>query len=166
MTDPAPSAPTSAPTLLRWLARWRDLDAGQRGFLLQSLLWLPLIRTALRLTGVQRTRHWLERRFPETGIAPVDAVAIAHAESVAQLVDIAGRRGLIRATCLPQALLVYSRLRRDGYRPLLQIGVRKQQGRIDAHAWVALGGVALGQTALVHQPFAGLQAVADHTDPE
>ena len=62
---------------------------------------------------------------------------------------------MIAATCLRQALLVHWLLRRRGFSPELKLGVRKQADAFDAHAWVELQGVALGQGELTHVPFAG-----------
>ena len=52
------------------------------------------------------------------------------------------------------------KLLRRGFAPELKIGVRKQDGAFDAHAWVELQGVALGQSELVHQVFSVDQRVA------
>lgn len=49
------------------------------------------------------------------------------------------------ANCLPQAMTLDVLLRRDGYRPKLQIGVaRGSQGEFQAHAWVEVEGNAHG----------------------
>jgi hypothetical protein len=62
-------------------------------------------------------------------------------------------RGALPATCLRQSLLIYWLLRRRGFDPELKLGVRKEQAGFDAHAWVELQGVALGQADLAHSPF-------------
>ena len=41
-----------------------------------------------------------------------------------------------RATCLAQAVALHRLLSRYGYRSNVQIGVRSDGGRFDAHAWV------------------------------
>ena len=85
---------------------------------------------------------------------PVDPPALEHAERVAKLANIAGRRGVLHATCLPQALLVQWWLRRQGWDAKLKLGTRKQDGHFDAHAWVELDKQALAQKDLEHVPFA------------
>lgn len=140
------------------LARWRSLAWDERRWLLLCLLLLPLMRLALRWFGLRRTQLWLEQRYPEVADSAPDAQQLAKVQARAHLAAIAGRRGPIAATCLPQALLIYASLRRMGLRPLLQIGMRKQGERFDAHAWVELGGQALGQASLEHRAFAGLHA--------
>ncbi len=115
--------------------------------LLALMSTLPIVATSLRFAGYVRTRRWLERisRHPQPHVA--SEAELAAAERLAELASIAGRRGLISATCLRQSLLVYALLRRRGLQPELKIGVRKQGGEMDAHAWVAVGAISLGAFA-------------------
>jgi hypothetical protein len=41
-----------------------------------------------------------------------------------------------RATCLTQALVLHILLRREGLQSTIRIGVRKDAGHFEAHAWV------------------------------
>jgi hypothetical protein len=134
-------------------ARWRELPTGERWLLLGLMGGLMAIAVLLRVFGVVRARRWLEG-FPQNA-APRQANSddLRTAQRLAHLADIAGRRGAINATCLRQSLLIYWLLRRRGLAPELKIGVRKEEGRFDAHAWVELQGVALGQANLTHSPF-------------
>ena len=80
---------------------------------------------------------------------------------MAELAALAGSRGHYRNTCLRQALVVEWWLRRRGLPASLCIGARKHDdGRLDAHAWVELGGVALAQADLGHAPFSQLDSVS------
>lgn len=137
----------------RRLARWLELPPGDRWRLLGLMLGLPAIAALLRVSGLVRTRHWLERLSQNAGTHHVRPADLQAAEELARLADIAGRRGTITATCLRQSLLIYGLLRRRGFAPELKIGVRKEGAGFDAHAWVELQGVALGQANLVHSPF-------------
>jgi hypothetical protein len=47
------------------------------------------------------------------------------------------------AHCLPRALVAQLLLRRRGLDPVLRFGVRKDAGRLDAHAWLELDGAPL-----------------------
>ena len=52
-----------------------------------------------------------------------------------------------RPLCLPQAVALRWMLRRRGYRPIVVLGVRRQEGKrgVDAHAWLVEGErVAIG----------------------
>lgn len=146
-----------------------------------ALLGLPLVELSLALRGYVATRGWIERNTARAvAIARVDAAALiatdavggidaraagpaattsitalqlAAAQRTAALVAIAGRNGPIAATCLRQSLLVWWLLRRRGVDARLQLGVRRTQGAVDAHAWVELDGVALAPGPIEHQAF-------------
>ena len=138
----------------RRFARWLELVPSDRWRLLGLMVALPAISALLRLFGVVRTRRWLERVSTNAAPRHADATELQLAERLTKLAGIAGRRGAITATCLRQALLVYCLLRRRGFAPTLMLGVRKLEESFDAHAWVDLQGVQLGQTELAHTPFA------------
>lgn len=163
MSDPAArAAPPRPPS--GWLAGWRKLAGAERRWLLHCLVWLPIIRASLRLRGLKRTRKWLDdRAAAETG--PPGPGDLAQAWRLAELAAVAGRRGPIAATCLPQALLVNARLRQRGFPSELQFGVRRRGNRLDAHAWVELAGVALAQSEPSHAPLTAAGAPAQPPPP-
>jgi hypothetical protein len=134
------------------LRRWRDLDGRQRAWLVVFVAVLPVIRLSLRTRGYTRTRATVERWTRNAGIRKPSRRDLQSAEDLARLAQIAGRRGVTVATCLPQALAVYAAIRRRGLAPALQIGVRKQDDRFEAHAWVELAGIPLAQPGLDHTP--------------
>jgi len=135
------------------LARLRAMSMRERFQLCWMAATLPLIHGALNAFGYARTRAWLERRsrHPARRIATPADLESAH--SAARIAAIAGRRGMVTATCLRQALLLHWLLRRRGLQPELRIGVRKQGEALDAHAWVELEGHPLQQSPIVHTPF-------------
>jgi len=135
------------------LARWLELAPNERWLLLGLMLGLPAVTLLLRVFGFVRTRDWLERRSRKPSSRLATADDLHSAERLAQLADIAGRRGAVTVTCLRQSLLVWCLLRRRGLDPELKLGVRKERTSFDAHAWVELQGVALAQTDLAHSPF-------------
>lgn len=54
-----------------------------------------------------------------------------------------------RATCLTQALALHILLRREGLPSRIRIGVAKDAGQFEAHAWVeSLGRVVIGDSGL------------------
>ncbi len=111
---------------------------------------LPAISLGLSLFGYVRMRRWIERMSARDVVRDATTGDISGAQRLARLAAIAGRHGPIEATCLRQSLLLHFLLRRKRLAPELIIGVRKQDGAFDAHAWVQLGGVALGQQDLAH----------------
>ena len=137
----------------RRLRAWWNLPSAEKLGFLWILIGLPMVSLLLRLAGYVRARCWLERLSSRASPRRASAADLQAAERLAQLIDIAGRRGLVNATCLRQALLIHFLLRRRGFSPELKIGVRREQARLDAHAWVELQGMALGQPKLAHQPF-------------
>jgi hypothetical protein len=135
------------------LSRWWELAPNERWLLLGLMGGLPIVSALLRTAGVMRTRRWLERFSRNSAPRPANADDLLSAQRLATLADIAGRRGPIGATCLRQSLLIYFLLRRRGLAPELKLGVRKEQAAFDAHAWVELQSLALGQLDLAHTPF-------------
>lgn len=141
-------------SLARNLAKWRALSRADRLTLLGLAALLPAIDISLRVAGLRRTQRWLglADRAASTGTA--NAASIATGERVAHLAAIAGAHGVYRNTCLRQALAVQWLLRRRGLDGALRLGARKMpDGAFEAHAWVELAGVPLGQPGLLHTPF-------------
>jgi hypothetical protein len=136
------------------IRRWGDLNGRQRAWLAFFAAALPLLRLSLRTRGYSDTREWVERWTASGGQRQPSRADVQGANDLARLAQIAGRRGVVAASCLPQALAVYGALRRRGLAPELRIGVRKQDGRFEAHAWVELAGIALSQPNLDHTPLA------------
>ncbi|MBI4913937.1 MAG: lasso peptide biosynthesis B2 protein [Acidobacteria bacterium] len=133
--------------------RWRALSWGERRLLLGLAFLLPAVAGLVRLAGVGRARRCLERCSSVPVPRAATAVEILAGQRLALLAGMAGRRGLLRATCLRQALAVHFILRRRGLAPCLRIGVRRREGRLDAHAWVELEGVPLDPSPLDHLAF-------------
>ena len=132
---------------------WLMLTGSQRVGLVAIMFALIPIAAALRLFGYRRTRRWLERHAPNAGSRCASPDDLAAAQGLARLASIAGRHSLIEVTCLRQSLLVFWLLRRRGLNAEIKLGVRKQDGTLDAHAWVELDGLALAQPDLAHHPF-------------
>lgn len=139
-------------SISRSIRRWQELDQRQRVWLAVFVAMLPLLQLSLRIRGFERTRALIERLTERAGQRQPSRRDLFAANDLAWLAQIAGRRGLLAATCLPQALAVYGAIRRRGLDPVLQIGVRKQQGRFEAHAWVELASLPLAQPVLDHMP--------------
>ena len=70
------------------------------------------------------------------------------------LVNTAARHALGPATCLTRSLLLRWLLHRRGAQTDLRIGVKLDQGRLDAHAWVEAGGIPLNDSPDVAERFA------------
>lgn len=135
------------------LRRWWSRPPSERWPLLFLALSLPLVAGMLRISSLARTRsllHWLAGHGPRRAATEIE---LEQAERLAQMAAIAGRRGLLSATCLRQAVLVEYLLLRRGLTPVLRLGARRLEGRFEAHAWVELEGRALAQAGLDYSPF-------------
>ena len=137
------------------LNQWLALSAHERLTLLGLMVLLPLLRLGLLLAGFERMQALATR--PASADAKSRSIdpelALAEAERLARLVAIAGRRGPLAASCLPQALAIFWLLTRRGLAPRIRFGVCHTGQDLLAHAWVELQGVALadgdrGQTPL------------------
>ena len=78
------------------------------------------------------------------------------ARAAGRMVKIAGRRGVFKATCLPQSLVLWYLLRRQGISAELRIGVRKEMDRLQGHAWVEVAESAINEDTDVARGFAVL----------
>ena len=128
----------------RRLRGWLALSGRERTQFLGLAAALAVVHASLALVGYVRTRRWVERI--SAGGAGRAAVAddLHAARRLAQLAQIAGRRGAVRASCLRQALVLHGWLRRRGLNPEIVIGVRRDGvAPLDAHAWIELDGAAI-----------------------
>lgn len=132
------------------MRQWLALSHAERMAVMAMMLALPVISLGMQLFGYVRMRRWIERASSHEAPRNAASSDIAHGERLARLAAIAGRHGPITATCLRQSLLLHFLLRRRHLSPELMIGVRRQGSVVDAHAWVQLSGIALGQRQLAH----------------
>lgn len=136
----------------RPLARWWALPARDRLLFASLLFALPLMSACLRLLGYRRTLAMVESRSGMPARHSATAAERDRALRLAGLLAVAGRHGL-RATCLPQAMLLHLLLRRRGLDPQLKLGVRRTEAGPDMHAWVELEGDSLDTLPSTHRAF-------------
>ena len=113
--------------------RFSGLAQSRKIALLHTLAATLIIRSALSLFSLQKILQTLQRLSNrEQAGKPFDREDILYAAAVI------GRR-LPFATCLVSGLAGQYLLSRNGYRPTLHIGVKKETDKIlMAHAWVTL----------------------------
>lgn len=131
------------------------MPARDKCLLITLMALLPCVHGALAVFRIRRVRHWLERTSSRRAVVPCTPERLADAQRLAELAAIAGRRRVVGASCLRQALLVWWWLRRRGLAPELRIGTLGTGVDFAAHAWVELDGVPLAQADLRHRPIAG-----------
>ena len=122
------------------LRLWRaftSLDPEARGLVVEAAMLLGFVSIGLRTMPFGSLRRTLDRyaaRRPRERRSSRSDVGWA--------VNAAGRR-LPGRTCLIEALAADVMLRRRGYEPRLQLGVRKSSDPsrpVDAHAWIECDG--------------------------
>jgi hypothetical protein len=147
---------------------WR-LSWAERGWLAQAWLMLHGVALALRWASFQRVYGLLERWPAGAGRALEDEGQILlRAHAIVRLAWGAAAWSVHRPTCLHRSLAVWWLLRRQGIASELRIGVRMEQGRFEAHAWVERAGVALNDGSDVGLRFAafeGLLSACTKTSP-
>ena len=127
--------------------------------LAQAVLLLPIAALGVKLAGLRRMQAVLARA--RDSVSPPRA----HPATVARMVSIAQRHGPYRARCLAAALTLQAILRRSGLDAQLRLGVRKRDGRLEAHAWIEHEGVALMEAHDVRQHFDAFDAAIGPSPP-
>jgi hypothetical protein len=108
--------------------------------LCQASVLLTLAEVSVRIWSLKTILHALERRTARAQAASGGAPASEMIMTLARLVELADRHGLFRPSCLRQALVVAWLLGRRGAATSLRIGVTKEDGQLQAHAWLEVPG--------------------------
>jgi hypothetical protein len=129
---------------MRKVRRLFELSGRERSLLRQALWMLPLARVSLALCGFNRTSQLFQRLatvWPRVvHEREVEAITLA----TTRMVRAAAVNGMCRATCLPRSLVASTLLRRVGLDPILRLGAMKKDGVVEAHAWLVLGALTIG----------------------
>ena len=136
------------------LAKFAALPWPERRTLLTAMVLLPLFWLGLQCFGLGRMQAWLQRPTPATDAS----LSMNEIARLAALVNSAAGLAPIPATCLTRSLLLGWMLQRRGVTSQLRIGVRMNQGKLDAHAWVEYAGVPINDQPDVGQQFAAFQS--------
>jgi hypothetical protein len=140
------------------LRRFNALERPARGLFLRGALLLPLVSLSLRLRGFRSTQAMLERFF-KTASTEKDSPAQRERVALAvRMMHAAVRYGIGQPSCLEESLVLGWLLGRQGVVTELRIGIRKEDGKFGAHAWVELDGTALNQPDGQHQHYAAFDA--------
>jgi hypothetical protein len=121
--------------------KWRSLPFAEKWLTIQALCALPLVWLSLRLFGFGRTTQRLQHT-----VAPSPTDTISPAQCVA-VVQRAARLLPGQFTCLPRSLTLAWLLQRHGHAAIVRLGVRRENALLQAHAWVEIDGVPVGDSA-------------------
>jgi Transglutaminase-like superfamily len=118
-----------------------------------ALLLADVVLRTFSLPRAQRSLNAFLSRVSPAGLPELE---------LARLVDAAARHHVLPMRCLHRALVLQGLLAREGLLSDLRIGVRKEQGRVLAHAWLERAGIPLAEsreTVSLFQPLAPVQEV-------
>lgn len=144
--------------MLKSLRRFRALERPQQALFLRALALLPLVSLSLRVRGFHSTRRTLERYLADARPSRDPGSAERQAALTADLIRAADRHGLVHPSCLAKSLTLWWLLGRQGISSTLRIGIRKENGKFEAHAWVEREGRALHEPEEPHRHYAAFDA--------
>ncbi len=127
-----------------WQARLRGLSLTEIGLLLEAQRELLACQIAKWRRPVGELLDWNE----VTGEQDVPtAPSVQALRSVGWAVTRAASYGVFRPKCLVRSLAIQRMLRRRGVAgSTIRIGVRLCNGEFNAHAWVEVGGLVIGDS--------------------
>ena len=124
----------------------------------RAAILLPWLRWSLRLRGYSKTFASLQKRVPpatkEADNRPGEREEV---QAACRTVIAALRYSLLQYTCLEESLTLWYVLRKNGIAASLRIGVRKENEKFEAHAWVEHRGEALNQDEAMHRHYAAFE---------
>lgn len=143
--------------MLEKLRRFSALEPPAQKQFLYALAMLPVISLSLRWNGFRATQETLQKllspRSEQDSAVPTNNVA-----RTAHMVHAADRYGLIHPSCLAKSLTLWWLLGRQGISSRVRIGIRKENGKLEAHAWVEREGIALNEPEERHHHYAAFDA--------
>ena len=126
------------------LKQLQELTVSEWRVLLLSIFLLPMIALFLQLKGFKWTQTLFSNHLlGKPKISIHEDMQLEEAQSVARMVSIAANHGPYHANCLKSSLLIWWLLGRRGITTDLKIGVNKDAGDFNAHAWVEYRGNVL-----------------------
>lgn len=136
------------------LRRFSALPRPAKALFLRAVVLLPLLTLSLRLRGFGATQRFLQRFTASMKSRPPVADLEARVALTASMVLAAARNSPIPSTCLERSLSLCWMLARQGIATQFRIGVRKDDGKFAAHAWVERDGIAIGEPDASHVHYA------------
>jgi hypothetical protein len=147
------------------LRQFSALERPARGLLLRAGALLPLISLSLHLRGFRKTQAFLQK-FLSTPNNITSESLPDRVDLTVRMVRAAVRHSPGHPTCLDESLALWWLLGRQGIAAELRIGVRKQEEKFEAHAWVERDGAALNEPESLHQHYAAFDAALSSMPPE
>jgi hypothetical protein len=140
------------------LRRFSALEPRAQKAFARAIVLLPLVTLSLRSRGFRATHASLQRILSLVGPASPGSQFDEDARIIAHMVNAADRHGLFRSSCLVKSLALWWLLERQGIASQLRIGIRKEDEKFEAHAWVERDGLALNEPEEHHRHYAAFDA--------
>lgn len=144
--------------MLKSLRRFSALERTAQTLFLRALVTLALVGLSLKLRGFDATRSTLLKTLPLHSTPTDSDLLNKRIALTAHMVNAADRHGPVHPSCLVKSLTLWWLLGRQGISSELRIGVRKEGGNLEAHAWVERDGIALNEPEERHQHYAAFDA--------
>jgi hypothetical protein len=146
------------PPMWKAFQRYRGLDPEARKLFWRAATLLSFVAVSLRIRGFRRTHEALRRKLP----AVADRVGTVANEETLQktcrMVKAGAHYGLGHPTCLEQSLVLWCLLQSQKIPARFRIGVRKETGKFEAHAWVECQDKPLNPSDEVHQHYRAFES--------
>ena len=140
------------------LQRYKALDPASQRIFRRAAILLRLVRWSLHLRGYGKTYTSLQKRLhPQALGVETRPEMREEAQVTCRMVRAAVRYSLAQFTCLEESMTLWYLLRKQGIPACLRIGVRTENGKFEAHAWVENGGEALNQPEAMHRHYAAFE---------
>lgn len=138
--------------------RFRALGRPAQSLFLRAMVLLPIVSWSLRWRGFRGTRTALQRFVSNSNGKKDCSNANARARLTAHMVYAADRHGFVHPSCLALSLTLWWLLERQGIESHLRVGIRKEDAKFEAHAWVEQDGAALNEPEEHHHHYAAFDA--------
>lgn len=138
--------------------RFSAKEHAAQSLFLRAMVLLPVVSLSLRWRGFRATHAALQRFVASSNAKKECSNAGERAKLTAHMVYAAERQALVHPTCLALSLTLWWLLERQGIASHLRVGIRKENGKFAAHAWVERNGAALNEPEEHHHHYAAFDA--------
>jgi transglutaminase superfamily protein len=140
--------------MLRKLRRLRELSTGELLVLLQLVLFALLARMALMFVALPQIAQLLSWGANHRLLACLPAFHGRYEpHRLARLADLAARATRADGPCLLRSILLLWLLKARGEQPELLIGINKDNGKLNSHAWIEIKGIVMGDSMAMIRRF-------------
>jgi len=136
------------------LRRFNALERPAQALFLRATVLLPLVSFSLRWRGFRATQAALQRFLSNAMTEQDSNRAQARAALTARMVNSADRHGFFYSSCLAKSLTLWWLLERQGIASHLRVGIRKENEKLKAHAWIERDGAVLNEPEEHHRHYA------------